>query len=274
MFATVIESPLLARSYGACSREQLLHSTLQHFETVDALQARDPAARCCHAQHMRAAARSFRDDERHGGTAPKRRNKRPAATDNVSLPTRDETLPRLAPTCEVACMERIPDRLLHVRDAHMLERMSDAAFADSDLITTTRWARPDLWFIERHGDSLRGCVGVVWREIVADGTPVRVGGVASLVVVPQARGSGLGARLLDRALAEMRALPAIAAGMLLCEDELVPFYARLGWRRVAASVRCMQPGGEIDWAGAAMCHTLVMSALDSARFVRLNGLPW
>ncbi|MDB5366696.1 MAG: family N-acetyltransferase [Rhodospirillales bacterium] len=171
-------------------------------------------------------------------------------------------------------MERIPDRLLCAPDAHRLEHMSAAAFADSELIRTTSWARPDLWFIDRQGELLCGCVGVVWRRIVADGTPVRVGGVASLVVAPEARGAGLGARLLGRALEEMRAMPAIAAGMLLCDHALVPFYVRLGWRRVTASVRCMQRGGEVDWTGAAMCHTLVASALDSARTVRLNGLPW
>ncbi|GIL41088.1 GNAT family N-acetyltransferase [Roseiterribacter gracilis] len=171
-------------------------------------------------------------------------------------------------------MERIPNRLLRATDTHALERMAEAAFANAELIRTTEWAQPDLWFLERQGDAIRGCVGVVWREIVADGVWVRVGGIASLVVVPDARGSGLGKRLLDRALDEIRAMPSVAAGMLLCELNLVPFYQRLGWTRVGGAIRCMQRGTEIDWSGAVMLHAITPSALDHARVLRLNGLPW
>jgi GNAT superfamily N-acetyltransferase len=171
-------------------------------------------------------------------------------------------------------MDRIPNRLLRATDAHKLERMAEAAFADSPLVRTTDWAKPDLWFLERQGETILGCVGVVWREIAADGAFVRVGGVANLVVLPEARGTGLGARLLGRALDEMRAMPAVASGILLCDTHLVPFYERLGWHRVTASIRCMQRGGEIDWSGAAMACAIVPSAVESARVLRLNGLPW
>jgi GNAT superfamily N-acetyltransferase len=171
-------------------------------------------------------------------------------------------------------MERIPDQLLQEADRIAIERACDAAFHDFALQRTTVWAPPELWFVERGADGLDGFVGLLWREVIADTTPVRVGGIASLVVDPDRRGTGLGARLLDRALAEMRATPMVAAGLLLCAEKLVPFYARLGWQRVTTQVRCMQHGVEIDWPAAAMQRPLVAAGAAASATLRLNGLPW
>jgi DNA-binding GntR family transcriptional regulator len=62
MFSTVIELPLIARSYRACSQQELLTSTAQHLEIVDALQARDgERAAAAMRRHIQSAAQIFRD---------------------------------------------------------------------------------------------------------------------------------------------------------------------------------------------------------------------
>lgn len=55
-----------------------------------------------------------------------------------------------------------------------------------------------------------------------------------LEVLPARQGRGIGKELVERMVAELGHLYSID---LVCDDDVVPFYDRLGWRRANAMVR-------------------------------------
>jgi aminoglycoside 2'-N-acetyltransferase I len=62
-------------------------------------------------------------------------------------------------------------------------------------------------------------------------------------------------------------------GLLLCREQLIPFYERLGWEPVTALVFSDQPAGKMAFAGAAM--VLPCSGRTwPAGIVDLCGLPF
>ncbi|MBN1965263.1 MAG: GNAT family N-acetyltransferase [Anaerolineae bacterium] len=85
-------------------------------------------------------------------------------------------------------------------------------------------------------DRLIGHVGLVDRVVTVDGEPVQVGGVAGVYVAPAYRGRGLARTALLQAQEFLRDETAAAFGLLICEPELVPFYAALGWSRTESSM--------------------------------------
>lgn len=87
------------------------------------------------------------------------------------------------------------------------------------------------------GPALVGHIGFQFREIRVDDAEVAVAGTGGVLVDADARGSGLGRRLMRRAQQAMREDPRVDFGYLGCREEVVPFYERSGWRRIQATER-------------------------------------
>jgi aminoglycoside 2'-N-acetyltransferase I len=90
------------------------------------------------------------------------------------------------------------------------------AFVDSDLV---------------------GHIGFQQRTISVGEAEVVVAGTGGVLVDQQARGNGLGGRLMRRAQRAMREDAQIRFGYLGCREDVVPFYERSGWRRIRAVER-------------------------------------
>jgi len=108
------------------------------------------------------------------------------------------------------------------------------------------WAPPEErpWrFLVWEDGRLVSHVGVLERTIRVDGQPLHVAGVYSVMTRPAERGRGYASAALEDAAVFMRdELPAAGHGLLICIDERVPFYGRLGWERVPDPVIFDQPG--------------------------------
>src|SRR5262245_3310022 len=109
------------------------------------------------------------------------------------------------------------------------------------------WAPPEArpWrFLVWEDGRLVSHVGVLERTIRVGGQPRHVGGVYSVMTRPTDRGRGHASAALERAAAFMRdELPRAGHGLLLCIDERLRFYRRLGWERVPDPVVFDQPLG-------------------------------
>jgi GNAT superfamily N-acetyltransferase len=116
-------------------------------------------------------------------------------------------------------------------------------------------------------------VGVTERTITVDGQAMRVGGVGGVATPPEWRKQGLATEALKEAATFLCDRQGLDWILLLCSQELVPFYQDLGWQAVQAALWFDQPGGRTWWPEEIMvrpCHgqPWPRGAID------LCGLPW
>lgn len=140
-----------------------------------------------------------------------------------------------------------------------------------------RWTPPEErpWrILVWEGDRLVTHVGVLERGILVGGRPHHVGGICGVMTRPADRGKGYASAALGRAADFMRdELPRAEHGLLVCIDERLPFYGRLGWQRIDAPVSFEQPGG----SRVNEINTMVLPLHGRPwppGAVDLRGLPW
>jgi GNAT superfamily N-acetyltransferase len=163
-----------------------------------------------------------------------------------------------------------------------LRRLFDAEylgeFGEWDADLPYGYAPHDVHVVAYDGAAVVGHVGFQRRRISVGGAEVVVGGTGGVLVAPAARGSGLGRALMTRAQAAMRE-EAVDFGYLGCREAVAPFYARCGWRRVAASERSLSRlhgGSRLEPAGTPILVCAAGRPLDDwpGGAIDLNGLPW
>jgi GNAT superfamily N-acetyltransferase len=106
-----------------------------------------------------------------------------------------------------------------------------------------QWAEGDYRVLAWHDDMWGGIVEVLRREILVGGQRVKVGGVGGVMTLPHMRGRGLAKAAMRRTADFICGELDAAAGMLYCLDEMVPFYAALGWQVLNRPITYQQ-GGE------------------------------
>ncbi len=115
--------------------------------------------------------------------------------------------------------------------------------------------------------------GMVNAEARVAGQPMRVGGIGGVVTVGTAQRKGYAARMLQQALAYMGETWQVEFGMLFCLPHVLPFYAGLGWQKVASPVSIAQPEGRVLSPLAAMVMPCAGGRVWPAGPVELD-LPW
>ena len=115
--------------------------------------------------------------------------------------------------------------------------------------------------------------GILERTVEVNGQPVRVGGISGVWTLPEHRGSGLGSAVMRAAAAFLRDDLRAEFGLLICRDEVRPFYERLGWKPVTGPLVFDQPSGKITWPLTTMILPCSQSEWPEG-VVDLRGLPW
>ncbi len=124
------------------------------------------------------------------------------------------------------------------------------------------------------GGELVSYVGMVVREGSLDGAPVRIGGIGSVKTHPRAEGRGHASAGLRRAAASLAGDHAVAFSLLVCREQLLPFYERLGWSPFGGQLIVEQPAGRVVFTAN---RPMVLPGVREAPrdgVIDLNGLPW
>jgi GNAT superfamily N-acetyltransferase len=166
------------------------------------------------------------------------------------------------------------EELTEAEGRALAELRSEIDFGTPPYEWTPASERP--WrFLVWEGDRLVTHVGVLDRTIQVGGEPRHVAGVYAVMTRPADRGKGYASAALRRAADFMRdELPRAEHGLLVCIDERLPFYGRLGWQRIDAPVAFDQPGGRRQ---VNEINTMVLPLRGKAwpaGDVDLRGLPW
>ena len=120
-------------------------------------------------------------------------------------------------------------------------------------------------------DLLINHVGLIFRDAVWNGKPVRLGGVGSVGTHPLFRGQGHASRALKQA-AETLATHGLDFAALFCAPTNIAFYERLNWREFHGDVFIMQPKeGRIPFG---YCMTLALKSAPQSGVLDICGLPW
>ncbi len=90
------------------------------------------------------------------------------------------------------------------------------------------WAAVSTPFVRREGERVVGHVGLIELPLVVAGQTVRVGSIHAVCADPERRGRGLGAALMQDALAAC----ARRYETVVLTTEIPQFYARFGFRAV------------------------------------------
>jgi len=176
------------------------------------------------------------------------------------------------------------------RSTHETARVkvvSSEAMPEDARLATARWVHEMfgsdedrfVWAKVRHhvlvyvGNQLASHLAIVERNATAGGEPVQLAGIGGVMTPPEWRGKRLASAAMHKAEAFMRDKLRAEFGLLLCSEELMTFYERLGWQRVAHPVYFHQPSGRIQWNERAMVLPCTARAWPEGE-VDLCGLPW
>lgn len=182
----------------------------------------------------------------------------------------------------------VRERLIVVaHDAVSGERLRDlGALFDSEYLDEHGAWNPDRPYgyspadvhtLAYFGAKLVGHVGYQRRTIAVGTGEVLIAGTGGVLIDQHARGGGLGLRVMARAGEAMIADGQVDFGYLGCREEVVPFYQRAGWQRIAATERhvSMHDPHEVVQSVAGPILILPIRDLDwPSGDIDLRGTPW
>jgi aminoglycoside 2'-N-acetyltransferase I len=137
----------------------------------------------------------------------------------------------------------------------------------------------DLHVLAFQGTVLAAHVGFQRRVIGVGGQDITVAGTGGVLVDEQSRGTGLGGRAMHHAQQVMRDEARVCFGFLGCRQEVVPFYASVGWVRIHATERCLsrlhQATVVVSEEGPHLVCTAMRDAYEWPHGdIDLRGTPW
>ncbi len=131
------------------------------------------------------------------------------------------------------------------------------------------WAyAPSEWMLcVWEGSDLAAALEIVERTIQVGGQPLHVGGVGGVMSAPAYRGRGCAKLALRVAAGFLFEQMAVEAGLLICDEHLIPFYGSVGWQVAPGPMQYSQPGGrtlifELDHDGPDACRAALAAGAD------------
>jgi predicted N-acetyltransferase YhbS len=180
---------------------------------------------------------------------------------------------------DVEQVQIVPEsRLSAVLDARIKSTLVACFPKDAAVFSRTRaWhgSAPAFSAIAAAGALVVGHVGVVERTIRVGDTPLRVGGVQNVAVLPASRGQGLMRRMLEASMEEARRR-GYDAGLLFTGPELLAAYGRCGWIGLGERpvVRVDESGQELRFTATSTMWIPLARDNFPAGLVHLNGNDW
>jgi RimJ/RimL family protein N-acetyltransferase/predicted N-acetyltransferase YhbS len=174
-----------------------------------------------------------------------------------------------------------------------LDRVADLSEADQERVRLLRlavyppeqfadwpgwhveWSTPE-WCVRVRDEqgTLLSYVGVYLREAQCDGRPVRIGGIGNVKTHPSARGQGLAALGVQRAIEFFREEQDVAFALLVCEPDVLGYYARLGWREFGGRLLVRQHGAAAEFTLSRVMTHAIHSEAPASGVIDLCGPPW
>ena len=116
-------------------------------------------------------------------------------------------------------------------------------------------------------------VGIVERTGTVNGQPIKLGGVGGVGTLPEWRCRGLAQQAMERAAQFLRDEVGVEFGLLICNQNMLPYYRKLGWQVVKGPLTCDQPQGKVTFPDVTMVLPCTKKDWPPG-VIDLCGLPW
>lgn len=145
-------------------------------------------------------------------------------------------------------------------------------FGHIPFVKQRQWAQPDMSYSLKKENELLAFFHIVLRDVEVDGAIIPVAGLSNLITPHQHRGNGYASALLTQGFSTIFSQLNVKHSLLLCKDELIPFYQQLSWYVIKSQVVFMQKHGAEHYH----TNTLLLSAGAplNPTDIDLKGLPW
>lgn len=135
------------------------------------------------------------------------------------------------------------------------------------------WLPPEWGVLVSVGGRIVSYTGIVATGGDVDERAARIGGVGSIATDPRHRGQGYAGRSIDMAIEWLERQRA-AFALLVCRDELVPYYSALGWRLFEGDLRVTQFGVPETFVFNRVMVRDVVDEAPKGGVIDLHGPPW
>ena len=154
-----------------------------------------------------------------------------------------------------------------------LDHYIQKEFGHIPIVKETTWAIPDWTVINTIDGEIATFYNVVQREILLDNQVLYAAGINNVITPENYRGKGLATATLKETISFFFNEIKLDIGVLLCADDLISFYGRLGWYKVTCPVYFNQPRGRKRWQANTMLLSQKSEILQPGE-IDLLGLPW
>ena len=145
-------------------------------------------------------------------------------------------------------------------------------FGNIAIVNETKWATPDWTIIIHHDNKIASFYNIIERNVTVDHKSFRAAGINNVITLPDFRGKGFSSKLLKATEGFIFDKLNCDLALLLCADDLIPFYSRLNWYKVDCPIYFKQPTGQKLWQANTML--LTRGELITPSEINLNGYPW
>ena len=146
-------------------------------------------------------------------------------------------------------------------------------FGHIPIVKETKWSAPDWTVINFIDDDIATFYNIVERTVLFDNKTYSCAGINNVITPEKYRGKGLASNTLSETETFLFHDLKVDIGILLCADNLVPFYERLKWYKINCPVYFDQPDGKKRW----QANTMLLngnSGKPEPGEIDLQGLPW
>lgn len=169
-------------------------------------------------------------------------------------------------------IEIIKHSELNSQSKKKLDSFIEEEFGNIPIVKDTEWATPDWTIIQHVNNEIVTFYHIVLREILIDGENFKISGINNVITPMEFRGKGYSSKTLRETEHLIFDDFDCDLGLLLCADELIPFYERLNWYSVNCPVFFEQSTGQKLWNA----NTMLLTKKEKLypKIINLNGLPW
>lgn len=158
-------------------------------------------------------------------------------------------------------------------DQQIIEKLSKEAFQASPTTEKYDFEKPHWAVIKKINNEIVSFCNIVERVVKFDDNAIQVGGINNVVTAPSHQGKGYFKEVMKEAQTFFFNDLIADFGLLLCSDELVSLYKKLGWYQVHSRLVFSQPNEEdIEWPANVML--IARDTREMPLKINLQGLPW
>ena len=131
---------------------------------------------------------------------------------------------------------------LNENESREIEEVSHLAFTGPE--DEIDWSPPEWYVLGKMKGQVVSVVGILKRRIRVGEISLDVGGIGGVATHPDHQKQGFGSALLQSAAEFIHQDLHIDFGLLLCAQETVTFYSKLGWKIAEEEMifECQEPG--------------------------------